>query len=226
MAYTAGAVAAGAAATSADAAVVYSPGFSFAVADTKAIDFDHNGLEEFNLGHERTGEGAAQEPNTDRLILKDKTEGGSEGYLIDPDNTFNIFPAPLAAGAVIGPDQLYGQLFNNNSGNRIVDEDSNNNNVVDDGVNDIPTQTNFAIDNIVGNPQYLGVRFKLNNEGDDRYGYIGIDITNAADLTGVVTSFAYEDTGAAIEAGAVPEPSSGLALLALGAAGVLRRKRA
>ena len=224
MAYAAGAVAAGAAGSqSADAAVVYSPGFSFAVNDTKAINFDNTGVEEFNLGHERN----AANPSTDRLILKDPTGGGSEGYVVDPDNSGNAFPVPLAAGAPIGPESLYGTLFNANVGNRIVDEDSNDNNVVDgSNENEPPIATNFRIDDVVGNPQYLGVRFKLNNAGDDRFGWIGIDITDSEDLTGVVTGFAYEDTGDPIEAGAVPEPTSGLALLALGAAGLLRRQRA
>lgn len=228
MLYTAGAVAAGAAATSADAAVVYSPGFSFTVDDVKEINFDNTGVEEFNLGHERTVTAGVAQPNTDRLILKDPTDRGSEGYVINPDN--NIFPAPLAAGTLIGPDSTFGQLFSGNTGNRIADEDSNNNNIPDGTPEDeTPVATNFAIDNIVGNPQYLGVRFKLNNTGEDRFGYIGIDITNADDLTGVVTGFAYEDGSEgelAIEAGAVPEPSAGLTLLALGAAGLLRRKRA
>ena len=95
MLYAAGAVAAGAAGTqSADAAVVYSPGFSFGVGDTEAINFDNSGVEEFNLGHERANNNAS----TDRLILKDPTGGGSEGYVIDP-TVGNLFPVPLAAGS-------------------------------------------------------------------------------------------------------------------------------
>jgi hypothetical protein len=228
MAYAAGAVAAGAAGTqSADAAVVYSPGFSFAVNDTKPINFDNTGVEEFNLGHERNN----NNPSTDRVILKDPTTGGSEAYTINPEVTGNTLIAPVPLGTRLGPDEstFYGNAFNSNVGNRIVDEDSNDDNIVDGSdENQPPIRTNFAIDNVVGNPEYFGVRFKLNNTGDDYYGWIGIDITNADDLTGVVTGFAYEDGSEGdlhIEVGAVPEPSSGLALLALGAAGMLRRKR-
>ena len=77
---------------------------------------------------------------------------------------------------------------------------------------------------IVGNTQYIGVRFRVNDTGDDRYGWIGIDITNAADLTGVVTGYAFDDTGEPIAAGAVPEPA-GLALLGMIAGGMLLRRR-
>ena len=222
MAYAAGAVAAGAAGVqSADAAVIYTPGFQFAVAETKEIDFDGNGTEEFNIGHERTEVDGVRQPNTDRVILKDPTDPSTAAYVIDPLVGDNSFPVPLAPGTVIGPGSMYGNQFNGNVGNRIVDEDSDDNNVVDN-----PVLTNFRIDDITGNPQYLGVRFKLNGTGEDRYGYIGIDINNSADLTGWISEFAYETTGGPIEAGAIPEPSSGLALLAAGAAGLLRRKRA
>jgi hypothetical protein len=158
---------------------------------------------------------------TDRLILKEPENGKlGEGYVVNPDQ-FPAFPAALAAGAVIGPESQYNNQFNSNVANQIADEDYNNDTVVDD-----PTVTNFAIDDIVGNTQYVGVRFKVNDLGEDHFGWIGIDITNPDDLTGRVTGFAYNDVaGEAIEAGQVPEPG-GLALLAVGAAALLRRKRA
>jgi hypothetical protein len=211
----AGAVAAGLAATeSADAAIVVSPGFDFGVASTNHINFDQSGIEEFNLGHER----ANNNPDTDRVILKEPQNGAmGEGYVVGD----NPFPAALPAGTLIGPDSTYGAAFFNNTSNQLADEDFNNDNVKDDTLTG-----NFLVDNVRGNPQYLGVRFKVNDAGDDRYGWVGVDFTNADDLTGVVTGYAYDDTGAPIEAGAVPEPASGLALLALGAAGLLRRKRA
>jgi len=216
MAYAAGAAAAGfAGAESADAAIVASPGSDFGVGNTVAINFDHSGIEEFNVGHER----ANNNVSTDRVILKEPQNGAmGEGYVIDSAN--NNFPAALPAGTTIGPDSEYGNGFLSNTSNQLVDEDFNNDNTRDDALTG-----NFPADSITGNTRYLGVRFKLNDTGDDRYGWIGIDITNPDDLTGRVTGFAYEDTGAAIQAGAVPEPA-GLSLLALGAVGLLRRKRA
>jgi hypothetical protein len=47
---------------------------------------------------------------------------------------------------------------------------------------------------------------------------------NAASQTLEIGDFAYESSGAGILAGAIPEPSS-LGLLALGASGLLARRR-
>ena len=219
MAYAAGAVAAGfAGAESADAAIIYTPGpFPYAVDGTVDINFDQDGTtqRDFGIGHERDTAGNA---NTDRVLLKEDDNGtNNEGYVVGETNTL---PAPVAAGNLIGPDNFYGNGFLNHTRDQIADEDFDNNDALDD-----PIVTNFAIDNVVGNTQYIGVRFRVNDTGDDRYGWIGIDITNAADLTGVVTGYAFEDTGEPIAAGAVPEPA-GLALLAIGSVGLLRRKRA
>jgi hypothetical protein len=141
-----------------------------------------------------------------------------EGYVIGETNNL---PIPLAAGTLIGPDSPFNNQFFSNVANQLADEDYDNDNVRDD-----PIVTNFLPDNIEGNPQYVGVRFRVGDAGEDVFGWIGVDITNADDLTGVVTGYAYEDVpGTPIQAGQVPEPT-GLALLAMGAAGLLRRKRA
>jgi hypothetical protein len=180
------------------------------------VDIDFNGTpdRQFGVGQERTPDTNDQ---TDRLLLKDDGKAFNEGYV-----ALNGQPAALTFGTPIGPTDAFESNFFDNTGNRLVDEDADN-----DGFRDEILTGNFTPDNIVGNPQYLGVRFKLDeNAAEDYFGWIGVDITSADDLTGVVTGYAYENVaGVGIEAGAVPEPA-GLALLALGAAGLLARRRA
>lgn len=95
---------------------------------------------------------------------------------------------------------------------------------------------NAAADRVItitppaGGTGYYGFKFTSNNpEGTvgttTMYGWAQISFTTGG--PGSVVSFAYENTGAAIAAGAVPEPSS-LSMLALGALGLtqMRRRRA
>lgn len=73
---------------------------------------------------------------------------------------------------------------------------------------------------------FLGVRFLIG--GLTRFGWIDAEVRPATAAAGSGGIFffgaAYEDTGAQINAGQVPEPGT-LALLALGAAGLLGRRR-
>ena len=70
---------------------------------------------------------------------------------------------------------------------------------------------------------YFGVSFNKEPSGKV-YGWI--QVVRLSKGTGKVIAYAYEDeTGVAIKAGALPEPAAGLALLALGAAGIARYKR-
>jgi len=196
MAYAAASAAGfAAAADSADAAIVVSPGFTFGAGTTHNINFDGSGNEEYVFAH-RTAANRLQ-------LLKDDQTIDANAYRITGANTH---PAALAAGTVIDASSSYGNTYDATLANEA------------DGTG------NFAIDDIDGNPQYVGVRFQLAESGPLFYGWIGIDITNETDLTGRVTGFAYENSGGSIAAGAVPEPA-GLALLALGAPFLLRRRR-
>ena len=185
-----------AASQSAEAEIKYTPGpMPFGVGGTVNINFDGAGAEEYQVGHQ-TG------PNRVSL-LKDNNKPGNSNYVISGSNTD---PAALAAGTLIGPSSTF-------AGNYTVDL-----------ANPSGGTGNFTVDNTAGNPQYVGTQFQLTNGGPTYYGWIGVDVTNSTDVTGVVTGFAYDDTpDTGIAAGAVPEPA-GLALLALGAPFLMRRK--
>jgi MYXO-CTERM domain-containing protein len=159
------------------------------------INFDEQGAEEYKLGHV-TG------PNRVSL-LKDTNALSTNAYVVTPAN---IQPAALPAGFIIGPAATYSTTYDADLANQGTGAG------------------NFTIDNVTGNPQYVGVKFQTTTGGPTYFGWIGVDITNATDLTGQITSYAYENTpDTAIAAGAVPEPA-GLALLALGAPFLLRRR--
>ena len=84
----------------------------------------------------------------------------------------------------------------------------------------------YGYGQFLGQKGYIGVRF--DDGGGLKYGWIAFEGAHDASW-GLITGWAYENTGAEIhipDEGVVPEPS-GLALLATGAAGVaaLRRKR-
>jgi hypothetical protein len=67
-----------------------------------------------------------------------------------------------------------------------------------------------------GQPGYLGVRFIVGDASAIRYGWMEVSY---ASQQFTIRSFAYEDTGASISAGAIPEPAG--AALVLGALSVL-----
>ena len=74
-----------------------------------------------------------------------------------------------------------------------------------------------------GETHKFGVSFRIEGSGDTVYGWIEVErLTSTA---GKITQWAYEDTGDKIQVGALPEPATGLALLALGAAGIAAYRR-
>ncbi|RYD37805.1 MAG: PEP-CTERM sorting domain-containing protein [Verrucomicrobiaceae bacterium] len=108
--------------------------------------------------------------------------------------------ANLLAGTAIGPDSIY--------------------NAVSDRVLTVTPPESGSL--------YLGFKFTSNNPGGSptvMYGWAELELTAGA--PGNLVSFAYENNGEPIAAGAIPEPSS-LGLLALGSLGLsqLRRRRA
>jgi len=81
----------------------------------------------------------------------------------------------------------------------------------------------------VGSTGYIGFRFDPESVAGVQtwYGWAQMSIGNNVDTNGSVVSWAYDDSGAGITVGAIPEPSS-LAALAMGAVGLLtiRQRRA
>lgn len=84
------------------------------------------------------------------------------------------------------------------------------------------------------NDRYLMFSFKDSTNGDAiRHGWVSLDfqLTGSDNFNGFIKGYAYDDSGAKILAGAVPEPGSAGASLLLGAmitgaAGVRRRRKA
>ena len=133
--------------------------------------------------------------------------------------------------------------------NRLIDEDMGQLDEAE-GLIVEPPLSDPEFVGLNGETRYIGVRMDLNDAGfpgnefagangpdniDDPanywYGWIGVQITNEADATGVITGFAYEDQlGTPIRAGddgtgglsVVPEPGA-LVLVVAGSAAVLSR---
>lgn len=75
-----------------------------------------------------------------------------------------------------------------------------------------------------GSTGFVGFRFTSNNTGGTTPLYGWARLSPAASGNGTTVDFAYETSGAAIAAGAVPEPST-LGLLALGSLGLTQMRR-
>ena len=79
-----------------------------------------------------------------------------------------------------------------------------------------------------GTPGYLGFSLIIDNPANPGnplmvYGWALVTLENN-DGVGMLHEWAFEDTGAAIQVGAVPEPTSGVVVFVAAALGLLRRK--
>jgi len=212
--YAAGVVAT-AGATAHGAIVAQSVNLPFTVdAPAANVDFNTDGVVDYQILRGRQNGDATQ----DYIDLKQGVNAGlaSTNRFVRDVPTDRI--ASLTAGTEIGPvsdlDTAFDPFVASTSVN-LYDERKTSTGPGPTG--------NFNPDNIVGNPEYIGVRFKLGGAGIDYFGWIAVDFTSREDVTGAITGFGYEDTGGSILAGAIPEPT-GLAALAVGAVALVRRK--
>lgn len=154
-------------------------------------------------------------PSSGRYYLKNLATTEATGYAVP---TVGGQVAALPAGTLIGPTTL----FSVDGGNAQATPPDYANNLAG-----APGGGNFATDD---STQYFGVEFTPTGSATPDYGYVGVQLDPIGGLnspTLTITSFAYDNSGAAIAAGdtgtSAPEPSS-LVLLALGAVGLLGRR--
>ena len=79
-----------------------------------------------------------------------------------------------------------------------------------------------------GTTAILGIRFVRESDSATLFGWVRLTLPGspAATAAGTLVDYAYEDTGAGINAGATtPAPTAGMAVLALGGVGMLARRR-
>jgi len=145
--------------------------------------------------------------STNGLTLQKETNGTYPGYVSSSSNTAYVAAVP------------YGETIDGSSGFSSFAYAGGPPAFLNDGT----SNSQF----VASDPpvvQYIGVEFPGGN-GED-YGWIGFEVTDDStldDFSGIVTGYAYDNSGAGIGAG-VPEPTS-LALLAMGAVGLMGYRR-
>jgi hypothetical protein len=180
------------------------------------------------------GAGLGESPfaiNGDATFALNGTVGNDphEAGWVAIDGTDTNYPAALTAGTPIGPSSTF-LTFQETDGyagtktiraNRLIDEDAGQVDAVLGGLSaaqlQMPTNGPSFV-GLGGEIRYLGVKMDLNNTDQINYGWVGIEVTSDADATANVVGYGYETTpGVPIAAGAVPEPST-LVALTVGAA--------
>lgn len=229
MGYAAGATAIASAANGAIVHTTVNDTFSSAptsagTSESASANMDGTGLTEYMLlpGTQEINGTQYQYVDLKRGDSSD-TNAATGAFVIDAgDNRI----AALAAGTTIDASSSFSVEGSSASKRNLYDERGSK------GDASGPPVGHFSADTVVGNTQYIGVRFQANGDtsGPMLYGWIAVDFTSvhsgSTNLGGIVTDFAYESTGAPIVAGdvGVPEPAS-LGLLAMGATAMLRRRR-
>lgn len=204
-------------ATSADASIVFVNFNNTVIVDTntadttfafQAFDFDGNGTLDFRFAQRITATGSA--------ALLTIPAAGLTLDVIGLNSSGYNYPARLAAGANIGPSAAFITL----AGTGFAAQGS-----LANGTTGFP---NSAWQND-STPGFLGIRFTIG--GTPVYGWLQISVAAAtAGQPRAITliSGAFETNGTAITAGAgaIPEPTTTVGLLALGATGLLAHRRA
>jgi hypothetical protein len=193
-----GAIAAGVGGAVPSQAAVVHQNVSVAVPPDFNVDINGDTIREFVINHH------IDEAANDALV---KVTDFATGVAVLRDGV-NSHTSNLAAGTPIGPAS---GVYSNTGPDQLT------------GVVGGVPMGNFQVSD---DPGYIGVQFPIG--ANIHYGYVGYEGTGAENSpNGRVFSLGYETIpGAAIAAGAIPEPSS-LALLAAGAVGVsaYRRRR-
>ena len=77
--------------------------------------------------------------------------------------------------------------------------------------------------------EYAGIEFINDNTGATNYGWVELETTATTGFPAEIVGYAYDNSGASIVAGAVPEPTTvaalGFGALSLGAAGLRRWRK-
>lgn len=196
----------------ADGAILVTPtGLHINDGGARDYNIDGIGAHEFRTDY-------IEQDGAERYYLKSLNADNQFKYAaqaITPFENTDYQVKPFQAGDVIGP----AEFFSNDSGDSGAGNYRNN-------LAGLPEAGGglFSTDDTL---QYIGFSWDQNGDGVTEYGWIAIRMTDPTSPTGrlLIETAAWDNTGAPIVAGAVPEPAAGLAVLAMGAVGLLRRRQ-